>query len=142
MLYIASLEILYRGTEFGFCAPMLDDRRAPEAQINFAAQGGTIVDQHAVFDGDQLYPLTCQRFADFPLPALHLDFPLRIHLQHPGSRWILPLRRSRIVLPTAWPPHTGGSSHVQCFVRAHMVVLPSVSVQPGLQVLARTSSPA
>src|SRR5215467_12397724 len=142
MLYIPSLDILYRGTESGFGTPVLDDRRALEAQIDFAEQGGTVVDQHAVFDGDQPYPLTCQRFADFPLPALHLDFPLQIHLQHPGSRWILPLWWLRIVPPTAGPPHTGGSSHVQGFVRAHVVVFPSVSIQPRLQVLARNSSPA
>src|SRR5215467_8877588 len=142
MLYIPSLDILYRGTESGFGTPVLDDRRALEAQIDFAEQGGTVVDQHAVFDGDQPYPLTCQRFADFPLPALHLDFPLQIHLQHPGSRWILPLWWLRIVPPTAGPPHTGGSSHVQGFVRAYVVVFPSVSIQPRLQVLARNSSPA
>jgi hypothetical protein len=51
MLYIPSLDILYTGRGLVSGDPMLDDRRALEAKIEFAHQGGTVVDQHAVLDG-------------------------------------------------------------------------------------------
>jgi hypothetical protein len=65
---------------------MLDDRRALEAKIEFAHQGGAIVDQHAVLDGHELHPFAAECFADLPLPPLHLYFPLGIQLSGGLSR--------------------------------------------------------
>jgi len=79
MPYILSLDILYTGTAFGFSNPMLDDRRALGAKVEFPEQGGAVVDQHAVLGAHQLHPFTAQRFADLPLATAHLNFPLGIH---------------------------------------------------------------
>src|SRR5205807_383091 len=140
MPYIPSLDILYTGTGFGFSDPMLDDRRALDLKVDFAEQGGAVVDQHAVVDSYQLDPFAAQRFADLPLATFHLDLSLRIHFQHPSSGRIFPARWLCIVAPTAGTPHTGGSLHVQRFVRPHMVVFPPVGVQPSLQMPSRKTS--
>jgi hypothetical protein len=58
MLYILSLNILYTVVR-GF-APVLDDRRALEPQIDLAKQGGAVVDQNAVVDGDQVHPFAAK----------------------------------------------------------------------------------
>src|SRR5438477_5639902 len=92
MPYIPSLDILYTGTGFGFSDPMLDDRRALDLKVDFAEQGGAVVDQHAVVDSYQLDPFAAQRFADLPLATFHLDLSLRIHFQHPSSGRIFPAR--------------------------------------------------
>src|SRR5207302_6051344 len=134
MPYIPSLDILYTGTGFGFSDPMLDDRRALDLKVDFAEQGGAVVDQHAVVDSYQLDPFAAQRFADLPLATFHLDLSLRIHFQHPSSGRIFPARWLCIVAPTAGTPHTGGSLHVQRLVRPHMVAVLTAGVLPSFQL--------
>src|SRR5205807_118000 len=74
------------------------------------------------------------------LNSFVLNLSLRIHFQHPSSGRIFPARWLCIVAPTAGTPHTGGSLHVQRFVRPHMVVFPAVGVQPSLQMPSRKTS--
>jgi hypothetical protein len=140
MLYIPSLDIRYTGRGLVSGHPKLDDRRALVPKIEFAHQGGEIVDEHAVLDGDQLHPFAAKGFADLPLPPLHLYVALGVDFQHPGSRRVFPARWSRIVAARTGTPQGGWSFHAQRFVRPHMVVFSTIGIQPKLQMLARETS--
>ncbi len=64
---------------------------------------------------------------------------MAVELQHPGPGGILPARRMRIVAPWTGPPKRGRCPHPQGFMRAHMVVLPAIRIQPGLRFLSRST---
>jgi len=89
---------------FGFQA--LDNCRAPDRRVEFANQGGAVVDQDALFNRQQADPVSGQSPANLPFSAAGLDLAAVSHPEAvaeelalestPGSRLILRWTRVRL----------------------------------------------
>src|ERR1035437_10036466 len=102
------------------------------ARVEFADEGVAVEHQHALFDSNDLHPVSRQGLADPPFLSADLQRALAVDFQNPCARWILPLPRMRIVASWTGLPARPRRLHAESFMGPHMVVLPAIGIQPGL----------
>src|SRR5260370_3606315 len=122
--------------------PMLDDRRALDLRVELTHECCTVKDHPAPVHRHDLHAFTGQSLTDRPLAPFDFQLPLTVDFQNPSAGGIFPAGWMRIVAFCTGRPHTCGCSHIQGFMWPHVVVFPTILVEPSLQVsLWNPSSP-
>src|SRR6266567_9297757 len=109
-------------TVVGWMPPAIHGRGPLVGEVEFAHQAAAVIHHDPLLDANQLHPFPSQRSAYFPAATCAVEPALGGQLAHLRSGGVFPDRRVRAIAAFTVAPHRCRSSHLQGFVRPHVIV--------------------